>query len=304
MATLNLYPSDTTFVSKYKPDQNFCTNRGLRIQSDYFGNCYTSLIKFGIPPGISDLNIVRAVLYLYIENQCLTNTAVPHQIQIYKNLYDFNECSVTWDTHPAYLDTPSALLNLNGGIRLEYTTCDITPLFLDWADNLTLNYGMTLASTYTGTSGYTLLDSSRGSHPPFLLLEYCPKRPCCPCPGCEEASIQSDFSDRAFHLYDMASELFTPAINISQSQTVSVYAQNLGANTVTVRLQMSPDGSTFLDDPTILTLSDDNLAIVVPQYMAKYFRVKVASADVSAYTNVQIWYQSQQLNYTMQCQIP
>ncbi|GEM_PF-5525842 len=299
MSTLNLTPSDATYVSKCSPDENFCASDILRIKSDKrLGNLYVGLIKLDIPPFLPDIRVDRAFLYLFLDNHYIDRTFfLPRQALILKNLSNFSECAATWSNRPAHSGTPYAVIDLRDRFCLEYVKCDITALVSDWSDLPAKNYGLTLELA-SPVCGSIFFESKRGNHPPFVLIEYSHKKPE---PICRDARIISDFVDEIHRLQQQGPRATSPLIDISRSKTVSVFVQNLGSNPVTAHLQISPDGSSFIDDPQLVRLTDQNPAVIVPYRFAKYLRTVVQSDNGTGHINVNIRYQSQLLDYSFEC---
>lgn len=76
---------------------------------------------------------------------------------------------------------------------------------------------------------------------------------------------------------------------VGDLQEYSFWVQNTGVtNTADVKLQISPDSTTWLDDTSAVTVATSSSAVVVPTRFMKYARISYKSTTAAAATSLTI----------------
>ncbi|MCY6353850.1 DUF6385 domain-containing protein [Clostridium sp. ZS2-4] len=79
----------------------------------------------------------------------------------------------------------------------------------------------------------------------------------------------------------------TSGLNISQQSTVTFFVKNTGSYDAIVKLEISPDDSTYIDDGLNITVQAGEMKALVPMIFAKHIRVGYKSSGSNP-TNLDI----------------
>lgn len=93
-----------------------------------------------------------------------------------------------------------------------------------------------------------------------------------------------------------SAETYSASFPTQHAREITVFAKNTGETPVVVRLQHSPNGLDYMDDPQQLELSADQTGYLVPYIFSKFTRVAASCAESGS---VQIWFQMQNNMYCL-----
>ncbi|NLU08797.1 MAG: DNRLRE domain-containing protein [Clostridiales bacterium] len=184
MAFYTAYPTDDVYISQFFANQNFVSSSvlytGEYVQYNRCPDNYRSLLKFDITNALpSEVTITNATLFLYVNRKEQSDCQhMCQQVNIYNNLSDFDESSVTWNNMPNISLTPYTIMVTDEDV-CNYIQIDITSLVINWYENTVTNNGITLVNSEDIINTIIGYDSSRGNHTPYLLIkDDCYQDPC------------------------------------------------------------------------------------------------------------------------------
>ena len=184
MAFYTAYPTDDVYISQFFANQNFVSSSvlytGEYVQYNRCPDNYRSLLKFDITNALpSEVTITNATLFLYVNRKEQSDCQhMCQQVNIYNNLSDFDESSVTWNNMPNISLTPYTIMVTDEDV-CNYIQIDITSLVINWYENTVTNNGITLVNSEDIINTIIGYDSNRGNHTPYLLIkDDCYQDPC------------------------------------------------------------------------------------------------------------------------------
>jgi len=176
--SVTLFPTDDAVINQHDP--NMISGYGNKISTrNAFGGggSYNwgleSLLKFNLSSIPKNSTITSATLRLWYSNYADTNPQ-GRKLNLYAIISDWNESTVTWNTHPSYAFQLSdyATVPWSTGVWMEWNVTIDIQSFID--GNLSL-YGWKIADEkYWGSSNIpiTCFSSKEGSHAPYLEVKY------------------------------------------------------------------------------------------------------------------------------------
>ncbi len=87
-----------------------------------------------------------------------------------------------------------------------------------------------------------------------------------------------------------ARECHTANIPTCTATIITIFVKNIGYHPIAVRLQNSPNGLDFTDDPQLLSLDAGETGYLIPYIFSKYMRLTAISEEGSA---MRVWAQMQ-----------
>ena len=107
MAAIDIFPSDSVYISQFYNNTNFGTVNELftgEFHRTKENRCrpdaYRTLLKFDINLLCTD-TICSSTLFLFVNRKDKPDALLsPQTVTIYENENDFNQLTVTWDTAP------------------------------------------------------------------------------------------------------------------------------------------------------------------------------------------------------------
>ncbi len=217
------------------------------------------------------------------------------RIGVYRNVAPFEARSVTYRTRPEVSPYPAAMLQVTPENQSSYVVCDLSLLFRGQASYLP-GFGLSLipigknlgaVEFYAQTEAYLpfleITTSQRENEPP-------------PCFG-GEGMMENVFRERVFELRGNESALYTPSLCTAGFRTVTFFARNEGEQPLDFRLQISPDGSDYLDDPQEFRLLPGEMKAAAPYLFGKFMRACLNATQCGEEIAARVWSQAQTNNY-------
>jgi len=189
--TLQKNPVQDAYISWFAPSTNY--NTGTISCDKRSGHYEAGLVKFDVSDVInSNVVITSARLYLYC-NHYLNPSNDVQQIKIHRCASNWDEANVTWSQGIYYYTTPETSINCPGTGWIPVV--DLTSTVKSW-QNGTENKGLYLRfeSPLNTKTQEVRFDSSEGSHPPELLIDYVIKDGVKP-----QISINAPYDGQVFH---------------------------------------------------------------------------------------------------------
>ena len=187
MAAIDVFPTDSVYISQFYHNTNFGTVNQL-FTGQYLSNskenhckdAYRTLLKFNIDLPCSD-TICSAMLFLFVNRKDKPDAELsPQTVTIYENLNNFTQATVTWDTAPNTIISPDSF-NVTDSDVGSYIGIDIKDLVQGWINTCHENFGITLIGIENKNDTIIGYESTGSVNPPFLLINFssCP----CSCTG-------------------------------------------------------------------------------------------------------------------------
>lgn len=275
MPTLYAPPARDAYVSALEPEKNFGEDSKLLVGRDST-NWLRSFIQFDLSGMPNNITITEATMKLYLlENSQPTVSKV---IDAYAVIQSWQEDEVTFANQPLFEETPYAEVTITNEIN-TFIAWDISTLLRDWKSGSLANIGIALDSTdpWVGfASSNALVTTLRVK--PVLLIEYQPVL------FVTEAETGLTTTDQV---------QYSLARNVSGARQVSFFVNNTGTNQVTVQLELSPEGITYMIESDPIVIPPSRSTILVPRYFTQYARVGYKSTSAGAPSTLNIWFQAQ-----------
>lgn len=115
--------------------------------------------------------------------------------------------------------------------------------------------------------------------------------------GCCLSTAEAGFWEGEIEL--SGAEGVTPVINVSDAEKLTFFVLNRGMASVTVAIQLSPDGIRYVGDSEPVVLEAGEMALYVPYRFAKFMRVRVLPVQPDSTVDAKVWYQAQSRNYRL-----
>ncbi|HBM79927.1 MAG TPA: hypothetical protein DD426_03665, partial [Clostridiaceae bacterium] len=173
MPIITLLPTEDVYISQYFPSSNFSAVPvlfiGEYLQNEGLPDAYRSLLKFDLSAVPVGNTIVSAILRLFVSRKDKTDIQLtPQPATIFRNLEDFSEVTVVWNTQPEVAAT-GIFKNIVDTDLGTYINIDITDLVRSWFCGCAPNFGFEIrgredvidtiiAFTANGTATPPLLD--------------------------------------------------------------------------------------------------------------------------------------------------
>lgn len=179
MPTTIISPTADAYISLLNPNTNFGFSSllftGRFVQPN---DVFRSLLKFNlsgvVPPGNT---VISAFLNLLVYRKDQPDASLsPQPVDVFTNVSDFSEDTVTWNTAPAINPTIYSI-NVTDTDVGNYISIDITNLVIDWLNNVIPNNGITLVgieNVIDTMIGYLSKEWAFTTQRPFLSIEFIP----------------------------------------------------------------------------------------------------------------------------------
>ncbi|WP_141694280.1 DNRLRE domain-containing protein, partial [Desulfosporosinus sp. BG] len=178
MASIDVFPTDSVYISQFYHNTNFGTVNQL-FTGQYIvskinrckPDAYRTLLKFNINLLCSD-TICSARLFLFVNRKDKSDADLaPQTVTIYENESDFNQATVTWDTAPNTIISPYSF-NVTDSDVGSYIEIDIKDLVQGWVNACHVNDGITLIGIEDKIDRIIGYASTGSVNPPFLRINY------------------------------------------------------------------------------------------------------------------------------------
>lgn len=235
---------------------------------------YQSFIKFDIGALQASLDIVSAILKLYLfENDCPNTSKIIFVHQV------LSPCRK--GKYLAIKPQPAAGAAIDKKNK-TFISFDITPLFIDWYIGASANQGILLNLPHEMCPCLLSFHSKEfcdSQFWPFLEITYRDPRPpeksCCQTLDFNASVITDD-------LVQTAATLDVQAFNYTY------YIINTGSNNAIISLQLSPDGTNWLTDEPLQVIAPGGILPFVPNIIASFARLTYQSAASGRHTSLDI----------------
>lgn len=178
--------------------------------------------------------------------------------EVRRNKSAFDPHTVTWETKPE-TETPGSDFEVDATRAGGYLEVDVSSL-LDGVDR---TIGFTISARRGFTSCATFFVASCT---PALFVQSVPAH------GGFHADIRSIFQAVHYGL-DGENAAFSPAVDISATERVTVFMENTGNDAIVFSLAISPDSAAFINDPQSVALQPGETGALTPYLFARYLRV-------------------------------
>jgi hypothetical protein len=268
-----------------RPNTNTGNDQIIWTGLYYPPSYYRLLIQFDLSALPADTWITAAIMRLYIAE--VTRVDIKGIFTPYRVTALWNEMTVTWNNQPSFDATVygSQSIVLGPG----WYEWDITALVRGWYMGLYPNYGLLLKSDEsTPFETKRIYSKEATAYPmlrPMLEISY-------------QSVISVNLAQRAFTDVYLSADSgdewrYSDAFDISQQSIVTIFAKNGGVNDAVIKLQISPDDSSYVDDSDENTIMPGMMKAMVPARFGRYLRVAYRSVNIAESTSLHIWYQAQ-----------
>lgn len=171
MSSIRINCSDSTYVDKIHPDNNYSKEAklltGVNHEEQANFNIYKSLLKFDTSK-LNSHTIQSAFLYLFIEKIRLTPNHSDN-ITILKNINSFNSSTTNWLNCPKTLAINKYSLKITSRDVSKYIKINITKLVQSWVTT-NENYGISIEPLSFNSDLLLQFASKNSLKPPYLSL--------------------------------------------------------------------------------------------------------------------------------------
>ncbi|AEE97101.1 DNRLRE domain-containing protein [Mahella australiensis] len=268
-----------------RPNTNTGWDQVIWMGLYYPPSRYRLLIQFDLSALPADTWITAAVMRLYVAE--VTRMDVKGIFTPYRVTALWNEMTVTWNNQPSF--DPTVYGSQSIVLGPGWYEWDVTALVRGWYMGLYPNYGLLLKSDESTQFETKRVYSKEATDDPMLrpILEVS-----------YQSVISVNLAQRAFtNVYlstDSGDEWrYSEAFDVSQQSIVTVFIKNDGANDAMVKLQISPDDSSYIDDSDEDVLAPGMMKAMVPARFGRYLRVAYRSVNIAESTSLHICYQAQ-----------
>lgn len=166
--TVNLNPTQDSFITTYAPRLNYGTTGDLLIGNSTTGNAgiYRSLIQFDLSSIGTEMTTTKGILKIYSDYENMDDL----NIEIDKVVDSWTELGVTWANQPTVDDKVNQFV---AGSTRGYISIDITDLVSQWQKATIDNNGIMLKSIdETLTQIRRFYSRETAQYKPTLEVEY------------------------------------------------------------------------------------------------------------------------------------
>lgn len=249
-------------------------------------NLFRIVFKSSINKIPHNAKIVDATLIITIKH---AGSGYPNIITPYALMEDWELESVTWENQPYY--NPKIFGESINVRRRCQCKIKITSMVQKWYKNEISNYGFILKNDeiQDKTTSKILVDMD-STYRPIIKISYILKDP-------EEKELCEKPADKfieeveEFNTSDVFR--FSTLKNTSLNSTVTFLVKNIGINTITAHVQVSPDGINYIDEPFQPLIGTTEIKCLVPSIFLKFTRIAVKNVIPNETSRVKIWHQAQ-----------
>jgi len=261
----------------------------IRIGKYNSKNLFRILFKISMDKLPQNAKIVDATLIINIKH---VGTGYPNIITPYALMENWDLENVTWDNQP-YFNNKICVGSINVTKRCK-CKLKITSIVEKWYKNEISNFGLVLKNNEKESKTISKIVADMDSNcKPTIKIFYIKR-------NSDEIDFRTqcpiEFTDKVeeFNTDDKFS--FSALRNTSLKNTVVFLVKNIGNNTLTAHLQVSPDGINFIDEPFTALIGMNEIKYLIPCMFSKFTRVAVKDINSIETSCVRIWYQAQSLN--------
>lgn len=268
-------------TSSHHPE-NLVKSSVMRIGMYDKKKIYRILTKISINEVPQDSEIIAAKLKLTLSANESKHTNV---ITPYALMEDWTLNTVKWCNQPAF--NPEIFGKSENVKRESRYVFDITPIVQKWHTNKIPNYGIILKNQEQKSITFAkMIGDMKKSHGPKVEICYKLK------PSC--ILVTTKFIEKSEELDTNDLYSFSKIRNTSLTKTVIFFIENIDIHEITAHLQVSPDGTSFINEPFIISVGMNKIKFIVPCIFAKFTRVAVKNSYCNETSRVRIWYQAQE----------
>lgn len=285
MNTITLFPRQDAYVNRKWRKTRFGRRIALKVGRDMDGAVYRSFLFFDLSCLAPDTRVERAALRLFVRRN--PPAPAPKIVAVRPVLRGWSEAAITWANQPAtggsvatrVVDEPPA----------ETVTFDITELVRRWVSGSLRNHGLALRMSDEHEYSFVKF-GSRERH----VLEMRPQLVITlaggPCPPpvrpCFRSKVEADLL-----VTSVPCSVLLQDIGCDQMTTYVVH--NQGSAPVQAKLQLSPDGQVWLDDPPPQVVAPGDSTAFVPRFLLRFARLRVQTQTPAETAHLTVWFQAQ-----------
>ncbi len=277
---------DIAQVSSFNPLKNYSNISAMCLGR--YDSCHIYRLLLQIPISLipEDAIIIEANLKL-----CITATGKkqPNRVTPYALMSNWSVDTVTWNSQPSFSTSIYGdSVNIKNSGQYIF---NITEVVKSWYNGEIINNGIILKNEETEDNTFSkVLASPYKSYSPQVTIKYVLK---CKC-ECECTVIPTEFIQGEEELTTSDSYNFSLIRDTSLTKIVTFFITNIGTYAVTAKLQISPEGTIFVDDNGDVIIESGETKAIVPYIFGKFTRMAVKNINTAETSNVKVWYQAQQ----------
>ncbi|SHJ76549.1 DNRLRE domain-containing protein [Paramaledivibacter caminithermalis] len=268
-----------------QPSKNFSEMPAMFL-GRYTSSCICRILfKFPITSLPKDAIIIKAKFN--ITSFSNTMGMPPKKVTPYALTENWLVNTVNWKNQPSFSsDICGESLNMGKGTHNEF---DITSIVRKWYNNEIPNYGIIIKNDEKKDGRYVrLMTTTNTDSGPIVEIVYKLESKCI----CRV--IPTKFIEGIEEFDTNTSYHFSTIRDTSLTKTITYFIQNLGENSITADLQISPDGINFIEDNKIAMIRKNETIRLIPYVFAKFIRVRVKNINKDETSRVRIWFQAQE----------
>ena len=282
---ITLFPRQDAYVNSNRWNTRFGRRIALKVGRDRDGAVYRSFLRFGLSCLASDTLIQRAELRLFVRRN--PPGPAPKIVAVRSVRRGWSEAAITWANQPGAGGV--AATEVVDEAPDETATFDVTDLVRRWITGTLRNNGLMLRASNEGHFSFVKF-GSRERHIPEMRPQLVITLAGTPCPPprrpCFRSKVEMDLLvtsvPRSVLLQD-----------VGCNQMTTYFVHNKGNTAVVAKLQLSPDGQVWLDDPPPQEVEPGESAAFVPRLLLRFARLRVQTQDPAETARLTVWFQTQ-----------
>lgn len=286
MEPIVVLPCQDAYACNRAPRTRFRGRISLQAGRNRAGAVFRSFIQFdlrGLPPGSA---ADRAELHLPVRRN--PPAVRVKLLTLHPVLEAWSEDELSWQDQPAC--GPAVAVAIPPGEPGAAMTVDLTDQVLAWVSGLHPNHGLMIRAQDERRFSWVKFGSRRRRQPSLrprlVLLARCEP----PLADGRRPRFRS-LVQRDAVVPDIPVALFAQDMRFEQLVTYAVY--NHGPDAAEVLLQLSPDGTVWIDDPPQFSVRPGEAVTLVPRTFLRFTRVLARAARPSRIARLTIWFQAQ-----------
>ena len=282
---VTLFPSQDAYVNRRWRNTRFGHRIALKVGRNWDRSIYRSFLLFGLSCFAPGTPVERAELRLFVRQN--PPGPAPKVVTVRSVLRGWSEAAITWANQP----------KAGGVVTTEVVdqapdhtaAFDVTDLVRSWIAGTLRNNGLMLRAADEDHFSFVKF-GSRERH----LLEMRPQLVItlggAPCPHprrpCFRSKVEADLL-----VTSASASVLLQDVGCDQMTTYAVH--NQGGAAVVAKLQLSPDGQVWLDDPPPQVIAAGESATFMPRFLLRFARLRVQTQTPAETTHITVWFQGQ-----------
>lgn len=282
MPIIYLLPEADTTVYQLLPCQNFALRSRMLAGHDADGSESYMLIRFALdtilPPGSTVIDASMLLFFTYTQR-----TSDQTEYGVHRILSEWSPTRVNWFTRPLYEQTPALTFSspFPGSLRL-----DVTELVQAWQTGGAANLGLLIRGLGSLPRGNFIraatINATDSDSWPRLRIDYLLPTPV----------VAPEFVNLQDILEVPAGGSAEEVQDVSLWRLATVSVSNQGPDAVEAHLEISADGSNYVQTGATRTVQSGETVNLVADIFARYLKVVVTDVGGNGAT-VEVYYQGQ-----------